>query len=150
MTEPFYTIRQAAEQVGRSVGWLRGHIRRGNLHPQTFPGKFGPEYRFSPADIQDALSLLPINKSGVVGVAEAAFLANRAANASLALREQVADLQRENAALDARVLELDRRDQEQITRIADLEARYREAQTRIETLKALTWLDRLRGRQKAV
>lgn len=48
------TLRQAARRTGRSVTTLRRYIRAGRLRAELRPGRFGPEYFVSTAELSRA------------------------------------------------------------------------------------------------
>jgi ABC-type phosphate transport system auxiliary subunit len=154
MSADAYTIRQVAEQIGRSVSWLRGQVRAGKLTPERVTGKHGEELRFTEADAAQARSLIPVPRTPAGSLSEAYAIATRAQDAyqrdTLALRGQVSDLRADVARLQAeRDAEADNAARLLAERDAERE-RLDAEHKRVEALKALTWVDYLRGRHRAL
>jgi vacuolar-type H+-ATPase subunit I/STV1 len=158
---PTYSIRHVAEQIGRSVSWIRAQVRGGSLSPQRMPGKFGAELRFTDADIAQARTLIPLPRTRAGSVSEAYSVATRAQAVVMQEREQIADLREQVARLEVvrdsqaeRLEQIDNEREQERTRLtAERDAervRLEATQKRLEALKALTWMDYLRGRHKAL
>ena len=129
-----YTLREAAVEVGASVSWLRGLIRRGTIDPAKVQGKHGPEYRLNDGDLEAARSAYPDKASRSAGT-RLARVEELQADYTRVLVEMSAERARAEA------------ERERAERAEDALARERE---RVEALKSLGVVDRLLGRHKRV
>lgn len=157
MEQRTYTIKEAAQEIGRSVSWVRVQIRKGNLNPERTHGRHGEQFTFSDADIAEARSLVPVRRTKEGTLSEAYSVALRAESVNLALHEQIADLRSEVARLegerDAQARVVERLDTEGERLRAEVDAereRLREAQERISALKAVGVWGVLRGKHREI
>jgi len=149
--ERTYTLRQAANAIGRSVAWLR-QDRNARLRA-VGAERTGPKrsYRLTPLQVEQLRGMAKPRGTGAraTGAALASELAVR--------DEQITTLQASLVAADRNATDLrdrltaaEQRVQDERAERLALQGELRETQRRVEALKGLTWLDRLRGKQRDV
>jgi DNA-binding transcriptional MerR regulator len=135
-------IKQVAADLGVSAKWIRGQVAQGTVAPKRAGGKGNGRFLFTPEDLE-ALRLAkeaePPAGEETTAIARISRLEADRTNllAQVAWARAVAQEQQ-------KALEIERERAEKLA--AELEAQ----RTRIERLKALSALDRLLGRHKAI
>lgn len=134
------SVKEAAARLGMPPKWVRARIAEGRIAPPRVGGKRTGRFALSPEDVT-ALSALAAEATAPAAT-DLARVAQLEADRSNLLA-QVA-WERAIAQEQGKTLEVER------LRIAALEAEVALQRDRVEQLKALTPLDRLFGRHKAV
>jgi DNA-binding transcriptional MerR regulator len=135
-------IKQVAADLGVSTMWIRGQVAAGTVAPKRAGGKGDGRFLFTPEDLE-ALRLAqeaePPAGEETTAIARISQLEADRTNllAQVAWARAVAQEQQ-------KALQIERERAEKLA--AELEAQ----RTRIERLKALSALDRLLGRHKAI
>jgi DNA-binding transcriptional MerR regulator len=136
-----FSIAQAAKELGVSAEWIRAQVNAGLVTPTRASGKRSGRQTLTDADIATlrAASAEDPAAGGVAALTVVSRLETERAN----LLAQVA-WERAIAQEQQKALENERARTEQLAAQLDLQ------RSRVEALKALTVLDRIFGRHKAV
>ncbi len=135
-------IKQVAAELGVNAKWIRGQVAAGTVSPKRAGGKGDGRFLFTP-EVVETLRLAKESEPPAGGETTAIARIARLEADRTNLLAQVA-WARAVAQEQQKALEVERERAEKLA--AELEAQ----RTRIERLKALSALDRLLGRHKAI
>lgn len=158
------TVRQAAEELGVSVKWIRKQVAAGTISPHRRGNKPNGRFALTADEVTTLGSLLPAESDASATASSepeapaTALSTDSAADPERArLLARIGDLESDRNNLQAHVawaraiaeeqqkaLEYERERTQKL--MSDLEAQ----RTRVEALKALSAVDRLLGRHKAI
>jgi hypothetical protein len=135
------SVKQAAELLGVSPRWVRARIAEETISPKRAGGKRGGPYAISEADVEilRGLATKSAPPAGPDALARIGKLEAERANL-------LARLAWEHATADARQQAID----EEKKRVEQLTAELALQRARVEQLKALSAIDRLLGKHKAI
>lgn len=135
------TLKQAAEDIGATPKWIRRQIKAGVISPNRAGTKRNSRFVLSDSDVE----ALRIARRQVEVPSDTTALARIAQ-----LESDRADLLAQVAWTRAIAQEQQKAVEAEQRRTERLEAELQTQRARIEQLKALSVIDRLRGRHKAI